>query len=437
MIEEIRRKIVVKSVGPLVLAHSAQAMRAGACERGERLLHVGLGEDRGTACHAFLAAERQNWPGWLAVMLGLGIAGYFALALRAADSGLGAAGTVILVAVFVLLRRRALVCRGTVRVARRQRRLHGGTNGGRAIVAAPASFQDTLRFRPCCRAVSRRSSLFPTGIRADARSDRHRRTAARPDAGADPAEDRQGALKAADDRRSASTSWRGLQPPSPPAAPGAFDFRRQAYFQRLGATGFALGPATPFWLLRTIRRFGSEIWTWIDRLRGDHRKAASRCWKPGAPPGAMARAPSPSATRRHWAARRYRRDADLRPRGHLPVDPSGLHIGMGSPGLFLLRSGAGCWRSCRRWRCVIRSRKWSGRRGDPRRRILFAAGRRDGGRPSGSFFMIAIVFLGVAARPFAVLVSGWSRGRRSSCCSCSRRASPAPASRCRSSPCSA
>lgn len=33
-----------------------------------------------------------------------------------------------------------------------------------------------------------------------------------------------------------------LLPPSPPAAPGAFDFARKAYFQRLGAVGFALGP---------------------------------------------------------------------------------------------------------------------------------------------------------------------------------------------------
>ncbi len=34
-----------------------------------------------------------------------------------------------------------------------------------------------------------------------------------------------------------------LLPPSGPAAPGAFDFARTAYFQRLGAVGFAFGPA--------------------------------------------------------------------------------------------------------------------------------------------------------------------------------------------------
>lgn len=34
-----------------------------------------------------------------------------------------------------------------------------------------------------------------------------------------------------------------LLPPPPPAEPGAFDFPRQAFFQRLGAVGFALGQA--------------------------------------------------------------------------------------------------------------------------------------------------------------------------------------------------
>lgn len=34
-----------------------------------------------------------------------------------------------------------------------------------------------------------------------------------------------------------------LSPPSEPVAPGAFDFQRQSYFQRLGGIGFAFGPA--------------------------------------------------------------------------------------------------------------------------------------------------------------------------------------------------
>jgi competence protein ComEC len=51
-----------------------------------------------------------------------------------------------------------------------------------------------------------------------------------------------------------------LQPPSPPAAPGAFDFQRQAYFERIGATGFAVG--------RIERLPGGHGATgWIERAR--------------------------------------------------------------------------------------------------------------------------------------------------------------------------
>ncbi len=35
-----------------------------------------------------------------------------------------------------------------------------------------------------------------------------------------------------------------LQPPAGPALPGGFDYARQAFFERLGAVGYALGPAT-------------------------------------------------------------------------------------------------------------------------------------------------------------------------------------------------
>ena len=35
-----------------------------------------------------------------------------------------------------------------------------------------------------------------------------------------------------------------LMPPPPPVMPGAYDFQRQAWFDRLGAVGFAVGPAT-------------------------------------------------------------------------------------------------------------------------------------------------------------------------------------------------
>ena len=45
-----------------------------------------------------------------------------------------------------------------------------------------------------------------------------------------------------------------LMPPSPPAAPGDFDFARRAFFERLGAVGYALGP------VETIERHAGERW---------------------------------------------------------------------------------------------------------------------------------------------------------------------------------
>ena len=56
-----------------------------------------------------------------------------------------------------------------------------------------------------------------------------------------------------------------LSPPSGPAAPGAFDFQRVAWFQQLGAVGYALAPATvvekgrPNGLVRTIDNLRADV----------------------------------------------------------------------------------------------------------------------------------------------------------------------------------
>src|SRR3954470_18712837 len=51
-------------------------MRGGAESGAGAALELRAIRDR---CEIFLAGERPNWPGWLAVALGLGIAVYFAL----------------------------------------------------------------------------------------------------------------------------------------------------------------------------------------------------------------------------------------------------------------------------------------------------------------------------------------------------------------------
>jgi competence protein ComEC len=52
-----------------------------------------------------------------------------------------------------------------------------------------------------------------------------------------------------------------LSPPSPPTAPGAFDFQRQAFFARLGATGFAIGQA------EVVSRDPRQLDVWLSGLR--------------------------------------------------------------------------------------------------------------------------------------------------------------------------
>ena len=57
-----------------------------------------------------------------------------------------------------------------------------------------------------------------------------------------------------------------LRPPPEPAQPGAFDFQRQAFFERLGATGFATGPVS---VLRADPPSGpvESVRLWIAEVR--------------------------------------------------------------------------------------------------------------------------------------------------------------------------
>lgn len=55
-----------------------------------------------------------------------------------------------------------------------------------------------------------------------------------------------------------------LLPPPPPAAPGAYDFQRQAYFQRIGAVGYALDEPE---ITRRAASDGFSFAEWIERLR--------------------------------------------------------------------------------------------------------------------------------------------------------------------------
>ena len=107
-----------------------------------------------------------------------------------------------------------------------------------------------------------------------------------------------------------------LSPPAGPAAPGAFDFQRVAWYQQLGAVGYALAPAVviehgkPDGFVRTI-----------DALRADITERILKAL-PGPEGGVVGR----PADRRADRGRQGHRPGDARfgPRPH-PVDLGPAH----------------------------------------------------------------------------------------------------------------
>ncbi|MBI1250049.1 MAG: DUF4131 domain-containing protein [Alphaproteobacteria bacterium] len=113
-----------------------------------------------------------------------------------------------------------------------------------------------------------------------------------------------------------------LRPPNGPIAPGAYDFARRAYFERLGATGFALGPCRPIRLERpelALDRARLQLAAWRADLTALIYAAA-----PG-PGGAVAAAlVTGDRSLIPESANETLRDSGL---GHL-ISVSGLHMGV-------------------------------------------------------------------------------------------------------------
>lgn len=346
-------------------------------------------------CQAFLAAERQNWPCWLAVMLGLGIAVYFALP---AEPPLwsGPAGAGVLVGALILLRRRTLLAVAVCAVL--------GVGAGftaaqwrTAIVAAP-QLQKPMSF---AHIEGRLAEIepYPTGIRATL----DQLTIAKLPAGETPARIKVRMFKGTDglmigDRLDVLAD---LSIPAPPAAPGAFDFRRQAYFDRIGANGFAHGAPR---VLAAVAEpsVRDRVWTWIDRLRATIG-ARIDALEPG-PAGAMARALTVGDQTALTAS-----DTDaMRVSGlaHL-LSISGLHIGMAAGLFFFGLRGLLALVPALALRYPIK--KWSAAA------AILAAGfyalLAGTSVPTlRSFFMIAILFLGVLVdrSPFSFRTLAWA-----------------------------
>lgn len=159
----------------------------------------------------FLLADARQWIGFLAAALGLAAAG---AALR------GRAGRVLLVAGLML-------AAGCVAIWWRATAVSAPVLARPLVVAFDGTVEriDTLSARGLVRLVlAPRGSLgLPPRVRVNV------------DIGAVPAGLGPGAVVGLRAR---------LVPPPGPSVPGAYDFRRVAWFDRIGATGKALGPVT-------------------------------------------------------------------------------------------------------------------------------------------------------------------------------------------------
>ncbi|WP_374652677.1 ComEC/Rec2 family competence protein [Dongia sp.] len=190
----------------------------------------------------FIATQRPNWPGWAAVALGSGIAIYFGLA-EEPPLWLGPGIAAALFLATMAMRRQPLAllvlagllaatigfsaaCLRTelVKAPQLSRSLYRADVTGRVIEVElyPGSFRVTLDHLAI-------SSEKAGALADDALPERVRIKLAK---ATEPIQIGDWVKLTAD-----------LQPPAPPAAPHAFDFRRQAYFERLGGVGFSLQPA--------------------------------------------------------------------------------------------------------------------------------------------------------------------------------------------------
>ncbi|HSV28902.1 MAG TPA: ComEC/Rec2 family competence protein, partial [Candidatus Omnitrophota bacterium] len=182
---------------------------------------------------AALVAERERWPLWLPVLLGAGVAAYFALPSEPPAWGGGIAFLLAAVAAWALRRTPpamlALVAMATVALG------FASAQGRAARVAAPALERPSgaVMVGGLAEEVeilaggSQRVTLSESWIDGMAAPPRIR-IRLKPDAPAVAVGNR-------------ITVRALLTPPPQPAMPGAFDFARHAWFQGLGAVGHAIG----------------------------------------------------------------------------------------------------------------------------------------------------------------------------------------------------
>lgn len=185
---------------------------------------------------ALAAAERPRLFLWLPVAMAVGVAGYFALAAEP-PLWAGAVGLVCALGAVALTRRTPL----GLPVAVAALAVAAGFSAGQLRTAAMPPAMHELPFR----AVLAEGTVAAVDMLPEGRRVRLSAVRFAPDAPVLPRDLR---LRLAPGDATPlvpgdRVRLRGLvRPPGAPAAPGAFDFQRVAFFDRLGGVGFALGP---------------------------------------------------------------------------------------------------------------------------------------------------------------------------------------------------
>ena len=271
---------------------------------------------------AFLAAQRPNWPAWLAVAIGSGIALYFALPIEPPFwIGMAAFGCLAIPTWLMPRHPMSLIAlAGLAAVA-----LGFAAAQFRTISVAAPQLDREIKFADVTGDIAG-IELLPVGARVILED------VSVPDVAPNalPVRVRIKLLKTPDqihvgDRIRVTAD---LQPPAPPAMPGAFDFRRQAYFAQLGAVGFAFGAP------EVVAQAPTTLGSMMGRLR---QAIAQRIREelPGQS-GAMALAlVVGDQTALSKADTQAMRDSGL---AHL-LSISGLHIGLAAGLFFFLVRG--------------------------------------------------------------------------------------------------
>jgi competence protein ComEC len=135
-----------------------------------------------------------------------------------------------------------------------------------------------------------------------------------------------------------------VDPPPGPAAPGAYDFARDAYFDGIGGVGLALKPPSVFdlepppWPLRVVMAINAARWSLAQRLAGDVRAVMGP--DDG---GAAGLAATVATSHEDWLDKQSRDDLRGSGLAHM-LAIAGLHTAAVSGFVFFtLRLGVAAW----------------------------------------------------------------------------------------------